>query len=153
MTAPQDLAEGIDLTQRATFQHWVTHTIRYNDQDPVGHVNNAAMATFLEQGRTTFIYPLMDQYAGPDLEIVLARLIIDYLRELKFPGTVDIGSRVARVGNKSLALVHGVFAGESDTCVSTGACTLVFFDPVKRTSMSPPDDLRSHLTALIPEPA
>jgi acyl-CoA thioester hydrolase len=150
MAAPIDYSEGIDLTQRSSFQHWVTHTIRYNDQDPVGHVNNAAMATFLEQGRTTFVYPLMAKFAGPDLEIVLARLLIDYLRELKFPGTVDIGSRVMRVGNKSLVLTHGVFEGDSDICAATGACTLVFFDPVARTSTTPPDNLRAYLQSLIP---
>ena len=138
-----------DLTARASFQHWVTHTIRYNDQDPVGHVNNAAMATFLEQGRTMFIYPLMRKHARPELEIVLARVTIDYLKELHFPGTVDIGSRVERVGNKSLLLTHGVFKGESDACVTTGECTLVFFDKIKRTSTTPPDALRAELMELL----
>ncbi|MEM7775842.1 MAG: thioesterase family protein [Pseudomonadota bacterium] len=140
-----------DLTQRSAFQHWVTHTIRYNDQDPVGHVNNAAMATFLEQGRTTFIYPLMKEYAGPDLEIVLARLEIDYLKELNFPGSVDIGSAVVSVGSKSLRLQHGVFVGETDVCVATGICILVFFDPEARTSQQPPDSLREALIALASE--
>lgn len=140
----------IDLTRRDSFQHWVTHTIRYNDQDPVGHVNNAAMATFLEQGRTTLIYPIMARYAGPELEIVLARLIIDYLRELNFPGTVDIATQIVRVGTKSLELAHGVFEGDSETCVATGSCILVFFDPVARTSTAPPADLRDHLVSLIP---
>lgn len=139
-----------DLTKRSTFGHWVTHTIRYNDQDPVGHVNNAAMATFLEQGRTTFIYPLMKEHAGPDLEIVLARLEVDYLREFHFPGSVDIGSTVMSVGSKSLRLQHGVFLSGTDTCVSTGLCVLVFFDPVNRISTNPPDSLRSALTALVP---
>lgn len=138
-----------ELTDRATFQQWVTHTIRYNDQDPVGHVNNAAMATFLEQGRTTFIYPLMKEHAGPDLEIVLARLEIDYLKEFHFPGSVDIGSAVMAVGSKSLRLKHGVFLTGTDTCVATGICVLVFFDPEARTSASPPDNLRDVLTGMI----
>ena len=140
-----------DLTDRATFQHWVSHTIRYNDQDPVGHVNNAAMATFLEQGRTMFVYPLMRKYADETLEIVLARVVIDYLKEVHFPGTVDIGSRVAHVGNKSLTLVHGVFKSEADVgeCVTTGECTLVFFDKIGRTSTVPPSHLRDELVALM----
>ncbi|MGF1651283.1 MAG: acyl-CoA thioesterase [Hyphomicrobiaceae bacterium] len=140
-----------DLKNRSSFQHWVTHTIRYNDQDPVGHVNNAAMATFLEQGRTSFIYPLMAKHDDPRLEIVLARLTIDYLRELHFPGTVDIGSRISHVGNKSLKLEHGVFRGEAQggDCVTTGECTLVFFDKIDRTSTLPPEALRAELLALL----
>ncbi|MEO1793773.1 MAG: thioesterase family protein [Pseudomonadota bacterium] len=139
----------VELTDRAAFHHWVSHTIRYNDQDPVGHVNNAAMATFLEQGRTAFVYPMMKELADPTLEIVLARIEIDYIRELNFPGTVDIGSKVARVGTKSLTLHHGVFEGGTETCVSTGVCTLVFFDKATRTSTLPPDALREKLAALI----
>lgn len=145
------MTDALDLTNRSTFQHWVTHTIRYNDQDPVGHVNNAAMATFLEQGRTMFIYPLMRKHADARLEIVLARVVIDYLQELHFPGTVDIGSRVSHVGNKSLKLVHGVFKGEAEggACVTTGECTLVFFDKVDRISTTPPAPLREELIVLM----
>ncbi len=137
-----------ELTDRDGFHHWVSHTIRYNDQDPVGHVNNAVMATFLEQGRTAFVYPMMKEYAEPSLEIVLARIEIDYLRELNFPGTVDIASKVARVGTKSITLHHGVFEGGSDTCVATGVCTLVFFDKTARTSTHPPEALHQRLKAL-----
>ncbi|MEL6299530.1 MAG: acyl-CoA thioesterase [Pseudomonadota bacterium] len=134
-----------ELAKRTRFDHWVTHTIRYNDQDPVGHVNNAAMATFLEQGRTDFIYPIMRAHAPASLEIVLARVEIDYLRELNFPGDVDIGSAISRVGTKSLKLVHGVFEGGSDICVATGVCTLVFFDTGTRMSVEPPTAIRSEL--------
>lgn len=140
-----------DLTKRSTFGHWVTHTIRYNDQDPVGHVNNAAMATFLEQGRTSFIYPLMQEHAGSDLEIVLARIEIDYLKEFHYPGSVDIGSTVLSVGGKSLRLQHGVFLTGTDTCVSTALCVLVFFDPATRRSTAPPESLRAMLNTLVAE--
>ncbi|MEO1694539.1 MAG: acyl-CoA thioesterase [Pseudomonadota bacterium] len=139
-----------DLTARSSFQHWVTHTIRYNDQDPVGHVNNAAMATFLEQGRTAFIYPLIREHGGPDLDIVLARITIDYLKELTFPGSVDIGTRVDRIGTKSLHLSHGVFLGGEETCVSTGLCALVFFDKKTRGSTTPPDALRAIIEGDMP---
>ena len=27
--------------ERTSFKIWTSHTIRYNDQDPLGHVNNA----------------------------------------------------------------------------------------------------------------
>lgn len=144
---PADISD-FDLKRRDTFQHWVSHTIRYNDQDPVGHVNNAAMATFLEQGRTSFIYPMMAEHGDERLELVLARVVIDYLKEIHFPGTVDIGSRVVRVGTKSFSLAHGVFKGGTDDCVTTGECVLVFFDKVARTSTTPPDALREQLVTL-----
>ena len=33
---------GVDLTDRANFSHWTPVTIRFSDQDPLGHVNNVA---------------------------------------------------------------------------------------------------------------
>lgn len=151
MPAPTT-TDGPALQDRATFNSWVTHTIRYNDQDPVGHVNNAAMATFLEQGRTALMYPLISKFGGPHLDIVLARITIDYLKELTFPGSVDIGARISRIGTKSLFLTHGVFLAEpevNDVCVATGECTLVFFDKQTRTSAEPTPELRAELERLM----
>ena len=71
----------LDLKSRATYPEWVSHTLRYNDQDPLGHINNAVYSTFLEAGRTAFMQPLLDEHGRGRTDIVLARVVIDYLRE------------------------------------------------------------------------
>ncbi len=137
-----ELSFTFDLKKRATYQHWVTHTLRYNDQDPIGHVNNAVFSTFFEQGRTAFLYPLLKTAAHPHLDIVIARIVIDYLKELHFPGHVEIGSRIARLGSKSFVIAGGVFDGASDVCAATGEATLVFFDTQHRRAVLPPPSVR-----------
>ena len=130
---------------RAQYNHWTTVSIRYCDQDPVGHINNAAMAAFLEQARVNLVYPLLKRFGGPHFELVIARLVIDYLNELHFPGNVEVGTRVARLGSKSFTLHHGVFMAGEETCAATAECVMVFFDVSKRASTLPPPELRAAL--------
>ena len=141
------------LRSRAHYNHWTTVSIRYCDQDPIGHVNNAAMAAFLEQARVALVYPLLKcaGAAGAHLELVIARLVIDYLKELNFPGNVEIGSRIARIGGKSFTLQHAVFKAGEEGCVATAECIMVYFDASKRASTLPPPEVRAALEKLLRE--
>ena len=78
-----------DLTTRQTFRHRTPVTIRYSDQDAMAHVNNTALATYIESARTAFIYQLIQKSGAVGMEFILARLVIDYRRELHYPGTVS----------------------------------------------------------------
>ena len=69
--------------------------LRFCDTDQLGHVNNAVYAEMFEAGRVEMLAPLRPARAGPHA-VVIARLEIDYLREMNWPGEVgdrDRGSR------------------------------------------------------------
>ena len=141
------LRPELDRKSRETYPVWTYHTIRYNDTDSLGHVNNAVYSTFFEAGRTSFIIPMLEDLKeeAPHLDFVLARIIIDFHKELRYPGTVDIGSRVLRLGTKSMTFLNGVFRGETDECVSSCEAILVFFDLETRSSVEPPARLRERI--------
>ena len=134
-----------DLTRRATFAHWTPVTIRYSDQDAMAHVNNTALATYIEAARCAFIYDLIDKGGMEGLEFILARLIIDYRREFHYPGTVDVGARLIRLGDKSFTTGYGVFKGED--CVATSECVNVFYDMERRQTVAPSASIRAVLAA------
>ena len=134
-----------DLTSRQTFRHWTPVTIRYSDQDAMAHVNNTALATYIEAGRTAFIYDLISKGGMQGLEFILARVIIDYLQELHYPGTVEVGARLIRVGNKSLTTGYGVFRG--DECIATSESVNVFYDMTTRKTVAPSGSVRAALVA------
>ena len=139
----------LDLTNRSLYRSWVSHTIRYNDLDPLGHVNNAVYSTFLEAGRTAFLQPMFDEYGEGKLDVVIARVILDYRRELTYPGEVDIGTAIKRIGNSSVVFVNGVFKNGTDECSASGEAYLVFFDLVTRKSTPPPPEIRAALETLL----
>lgn len=114
----------------AHFSHRVTEIIRFGDLDPQGHVNNAVFATYFESGRVAL-------FREPDLSIgienatyVLVRQEIDFLRELRWPGNVVVGTALAELGRSSFTMVQGVFNGEE--CAAAGRATLVMMDTTTR---------------------
>jgi acyl-CoA thioester hydrolase len=132
-----------DLTSRETFHHWTPVTIRYSDQDAMAHVNNTALATYIEASRTAYIYDLIQKSGMEGLEFILARVIIDYRRELHYPGMVEVGARLIRLGNKSLTTGYGVFSG--DECVATSESVNVFYDMSTRKTVTPTESIRAVL--------
>ena len=134
----------INLKDRASFRRWCSISVRYNDLDPLGHVNNAAMAVFLEQARCEWITPRLKDHGRSSLDMVLASTTMDYLEELHYPGTVEIGTHVERIGSKSFSLSHGVF--QDGKCAGTARLVLVVFDLAERRSVAIPDDIRSLLS-------
>lgn len=146
---PADSVER-NLTECSTFRHWTTVTLRYSDQDPMGHINNCAFSEFIEASRTSYINGLVDQVNITGLEFVLASITIDFIRELLHPGNVEVGARVIRVGNKSFETGYGIFSkGRS---VATARCVSVFFDMNTRLGIAPPDRVRQLLETELATP-
>ncbi len=138
---------SIDLTRRDSFSHWTPVTIRFSDQDPLGHVNNVAPAAYVEAGRTMLIHQFWDKSRYPDLNFALAHFEIDYRAEFHYPGTVDVGALLLRIGTKSFTSGYGLFMG--DLCVATSISVNVFFDTAKRRGIEPPDDVRAAMMRAI----
>jgi acyl-CoA thioester hydrolase len=133
----------VDLRDRASYPHWTRVTIRFSDEDRMGHVNNAAYSVWIEAARVAYLESLYRP--GTSLDTVLARITVDFLKETTWPGEVEVGSRMLGVGNKSLRTGYGVFRG--DACLATSECVNVFFDPRTRTSAAPPAPVRDALLA------
>jgi acyl-CoA thioester hydrolase len=118
--------------QFADFPSRAVDTIRYGDLDPQGHVNNAVFATYFETGRV-HMFRTPDLGVGVDgASLILARTEIDFLRELRWPGTVEIGTGIEAFGRSSFTVAQAIF--RDGTCAATGRATLVFFDTATRRS-------------------
>jgi acyl-CoA thioester hydrolase len=109
--------------------------IRYADTDRQGHVNNALFSTFLETGRTELLYakePLHAEKAS----FVIASLKLDLLSEIRWPGTVEIGSAITRIGNSSLSLFQGIFQNGEVAAVAETVIVQMDDDTRKSTPLS-----------------
>jgi acyl-CoA thioester hydrolase len=139
--------KAFDLTKRATFELFTPVTIRFSDTDMLGHVNNVATSAYFEAGRCELFYKLMadggltQRGKEATIDFVLARVAIDFRQEFFYPGTVEVGSRFLRLGNRSMVTGYGLFIGE--TCHATAECVNVFFDLETRSSVPPPPKVRA----------
>jgi acyl-CoA thioester hydrolase len=100
--------------------------IRYGDTDRQGHVNNANFATFLETGRVGIIYNPEYRILAEGTSFVIASLHLDFIREMTWPGRVDIGTGVLRIGNSSMRLAQGLF--QKDQLVAYAESVIVQVD-------------------------
>jgi acyl-CoA thioester hydrolase len=120
--------------------------IRYADTDRQGHVNNAVFATFSETGRVAFLYRPDKPLAPDGASFVIARIEIDFLAELHWPGTVEIGTGVSRIGRSSFGLTQAVF--DRGRPVAAIACVIVLMDGKTRRSMPLPAQTMAALEEL-----
>jgi len=130
--------------QLADYPHRTTDTIRFGDLDPQGHVNQAVFSTYFESGRVAM-------FRAPDLGIgvpgatfVLVRIEIDFMKELHWPGTIEIGTAVAEFGRSSFKVVQGIF--RDGVCAATGRATLVCIDLATRKARPLPEEAVARLS-------
>ena len=105
--------------------------IRYRDTDRQGHVNNSLFSTFIETGRIEFLYDPKNKLAV-NSNYVIAHLEMDFVDEIKWPGNVDIGTAVIKVGNSSMHLAQGLY--QNDKLVATAQSVIVQVDDQTKKS-------------------
>jgi len=123
--------------------------VRYGDLDPQGHVNNARHLTYFEQGRIQYLIHLGLFTTGQsfmDVGLIVAEARVTYLAPVHFGQTVRVGTRTARIGNKSLSVEHSLFDGAAGTELATGSTVLVAYDYRAEKSMPLPDEWRDKIT-------
>ncbi|MBV9813326.1 MAG: acyl-CoA thioesterase [Acetobacteraceae bacterium] len=124
-----------------------TQKLRFCDTDMLGHVNNAVYAVMYEAGRAELMEHtgLLDSRAG--LGVVIARLELDFLAEMNWPGEVRIETWFARTGAKSLHVRQRLLVEES--IVSRAASVLAVIDTATRKAVPIEPAWRDRLTPWI----
>ena len=89
------------LQDRSIYPHWCTDTVRFSDQDAAGHVNNVALCAYLETARLTFMRDMEMMASAEDgVRGISAGMIVSFLAESHWPGQVELGTGVMRIGTQ-----------------------------------------------------
>ena len=116
--------------------------LRWRDMDMLGHLNQAVYHELLEEGRGA----LFTSLGGMSFPFVLVRVELDYRHEVRRDhGTVEVLTRVERVGGKSVTLAQEMLLPDG-TVAAAGSSVLVAWDPQARGSRELTDDERAALT-------
>jgi acyl-CoA thioester hydrolase len=115
-------------------------SVRYQDLDPYGHVNNAVHLEFFKVARIAYLKTLAEirglgpLVAGdiPGVRYVIAEATVRYKAPIYFDDALYCTANVRTVGNRSFTIDHELRAGESferGRLVAEGSSAQVFFDP------------------------
>lgn len=122
----------------------VTET-RFQDLDPLGHINNVAMAALFENGRVRFNRNLGLERRQPGERWLIAAVSINYVAEAHFPEPVEVMSGIGRIGSSSWDVCSAAF--QQGVCVATCVTTIVLTD--KSGAKPIPEPLRKRYEELV----
>lgn len=118
--------------------------LRYADTDRQGHVNNAMFSTFLETGRVEMLYNAEFRLLNEGSSFVIASLKLEFLKEITWPGRVDIGTGIVKIGNSSITIRQRLFQNEN--CVANAETVIVQVDQATRRGSPLSKDARETLS-------
>ena len=125
--------------------HRVDIQLRFSDTDQMGHINNAAYAEFLEVARLALTASL----GLTDIQVVLARLELDYRREVRLGQQVHIETVVTHLGKSSWGYASRILA---DGLLATESRSVQVLLNQNRQPTPLPEHLRAALTRYLPAP-
>jgi acyl-CoA thioester hydrolase len=120
--------------------------IRYADTDRQGHVNNSVFNQFFETGRVEIIYNPTKPLHDLNCSFVIAKLNVQFFNELIWPGEVEIGTKVLKIGSSSFDLEQALF--QKGECVALGETTIVQVNNSTKKSQPLSDQSKFFLSSL-----
>lgn len=78
---------------------------------------------------------------------MIAKLSLDFLKEMNFPGTVEVGTRVNQIGKSSFTCGQALF--KDGECCSTAESIIVLTDENTRRSAPMPEKVLQVLRDLM----
>jgi acyl-CoA thioester hydrolase len=112
--------------------------LRWSDPDSLGHVNHARALSLIEDARLAMVAEL------PGESMILARLEVDYLRQLYYRvgERPCVSSWVTRIGTKSLTVRQELI--QDDQVAIRADVVMVMFDFATDSSRPLTDEERRH---------
>jgi acyl-CoA thioester hydrolase len=127
---------------------WPVH---WGDQDLFGHVNNVVYFRWFESARVAYLdrIGLARLHGLEDVGPILAAISCNFRRQIEYPDTVRIGTRVTRIGNTSMTIEHALWStAKGGDPAADGTSAVVIFDYPSQRPVRVPDEIRRKIEAL-----
>lgn len=136
-----------DLLARFRFRFPID--VRFRDLDALGHVNNAVYLTYLESARIAWWMHVTSRHDLTALDMILARVELDYRAPVGYGESLEVGVRCASVRRSSLSVESVIVGG--GRVVAESRKVLVHYDYAAQRSRPLPEELRQKLLAQDPD--
>jgi len=134
---------------REAYRYFTTIATRWADNDAYGHVNNTVYYEWFDTAVNQWLVGegLLDIGAGDPIGLVV-ETGCRYFSPLSFPGDVEVGIAVERLGSSSVAYRIGVFGAGAAEPSAQGHFTHVYVGRESRRPVRLPDVWRTRLAAI-----
>jgi len=125
--------------------------VRFRDLDALAHVNNAVFLTYFESARIAYWLEVTGRSGLSALDMILARVEVDYRSPLRFGERVEIGVRCASISRSSFVLEFRMRETATGRLVAEARKVLVYYDFKAQRPRKVPPRIRRALVAQDPE--
>ena len=141
------MGEAVTRTEFPTVR---TITTRWDDEDVYGHINNVVYYSFFD----TAVNGYLIDATGTDIRKLdavglVAETQCEFKRELGFPGDVQVGLAVTKLGTSSIIYRIGLFQGDSDEPAAICRFVHVYVDSTSREVTPIPQLIRDAVEPLL----
>lgn len=130
----------------ADFSVRTSEKLRFADTDRNGHITNTVFAVCCQNARMELLCDPERVPIPRNTQFIIAKLVLEFWAEMHWPGTVEIGTRVERIGRSSATLAQALFVNEA--CVATAESVVALMDTTTRRSMQLPYETAEALRAI-----
>jgi len=135
------------LTPRlADFPIMTVEKLRFADTNRHGHITNIVFAVCRQNARMELLCDPTRVPIPPNTQFVIASLVLEFRAEMHWPGMVEIGTRVERIGCSSITLAQALFVHEA--YVATAESVVALMDMTTRRSALLPEKTAQALRAI-----
>ena len=119
--------------------------VRFRDLDPMRHVNNAVFLTYIESARAAFLIHAGAVTGIEDMNIIVARIEIDFRAPANLGDEIEISVSASRFGTRSFDLDYELRVDGRVVAEARSVC--VAYDYDREETMPIPTDWPTKLAA------
>lgn len=138
---------------REAFRWFAGMTLRWNDLDIFGHVNNARYYEFFDSTVLGFLHVEDLGLSGGAAAMVVAENGCRFHREIVFTDRLEMGLRVERIGTSSVRYGLAAFINGNPEAAADGHFVHVFVDPGTKRPAPLSSPMRRHLETILVQTA
>ena len=126
---------------KSNYQYWTVINTRWRDMDAIGHINHAIYLSYMETSRVDFLRKIgfIGLIKEMDESAILGGLEINYLIQGTHPETLEVGSRISRIGEKSYDIDSVIYRNKSDDLLCAATFRMIAFNYKKNQTIKVPE--------------
>lgn len=112
--------------------------IRFNDIDPMGHVNNATLQEYFDLGRMYYLNLIFNgKLHDNKLALLIASIHTDFLIPIFLKDEIQVQTKIYKLGNKSLKMIQQLIAKDGTIKASSKSAMVCFQIETNETQVIP----------------